>query len=149
MSLRLSGMASACALRATPQRTCYFRLSIPSVIEAAPGSRSRRAPLGRQRPCLPSASLRYRSQASTKSRALTRKETDVLLRLLLGLLVMAGPAAAQEERSMTDLAAALRSRRWMLDYAAERRATVFTGHFAQSSAGHVTRTGDRLDWAFA
>ena len=49
----------------------------------------------------------------------------------------------------TDPAAALRSRRWMLGHAAERRATVFTGHFARSSAGHVTRTGDRFDWTFA
>jgi len=48
-----------------------------------------------------------------------------------------------------DADAARTSRRWVLDHAAERRATLFTAHFARSSAGHVTRHGDRFDWSFA
>ena len=40
------------------------------------------------------------------------------------------------------------SRRWLLEHAAERGATVFTAHFANSSAGRVTRRGDRFDWRF-
>ena len=40
------------------------------------------------------------------------------------------------------------SRRWLLEYAAEHRSTVFTAHFANSSAGRVTRTGDNFDWQF-
>jgi glyoxylase-like metal-dependent hydrolase (beta-lactamase superfamily II) len=41
------------------------------------------------------------------------------------------------------------SRRWLLEHAAEQGATVFTAHFANSSAGKVTRRGDRFDWRFA
>jgi len=41
------------------------------------------------------------------------------------------------------------SRRWLLEYAADERATVFTAHFAGSSAGRVTRRGDLFDWCFA
>ena len=48
-----------------------------------------------------------------------------------------------------DAGAARASRRWALGHAAESRATVFTAHFAQSSAGHVSRTGDRFGWTFA
>jgi len=40
------------------------------------------------------------------------------------------------------------SRRWLLEHAAEERATVFTAHFAGSSVGHVTRKGDLFDWRF-
>jgi glyoxylase-like metal-dependent hydrolase (beta-lactamase superfamily II) len=40
------------------------------------------------------------------------------------------------------------SRRWLLERAAEDRATVFTAHFADSSAGRVTRHGDSFDWRF-
>ena len=40
------------------------------------------------------------------------------------------------------------SRRWLLEQAAERGLTVFTSHFANSSAGLVTRAGDHFDWRF-
>lgn len=40
------------------------------------------------------------------------------------------------------------SRLWTLEYAAERRAIYFSGHFAESSAGFVTRKGDRFQWRF-
>lgn len=40
------------------------------------------------------------------------------------------------------------SRRWLLEYAAEQQATVFTAHFAGSSAGLVDRQGDAFDWRF-
>lgn len=48
-----------------------------------------------------------------------------------------------------DPAQARVSRRWLLEQAAEQRATVFTAHFAASSAGLVTRRGDFFDWRFA
>lgn len=41
------------------------------------------------------------------------------------------------------------SRRWLLETAAEDGATVFTAHFAASSAGYVGRRGDSFDWRFA
>ncbi|MGK9237050.1 MBL fold metallo-hydrolase [Inquilinus limosus] len=41
------------------------------------------------------------------------------------------------------------SRRWLLEQAAESGALVLAGHFAESSAGRVTRCGDRFDWTFA
>lgn len=44
--------------------------------------------------------------------------------------------------------AALTSRRWALEQAAERGATVFTTHFAETSAGRVTRAGDGFTWQF-
>jgi glyoxylase-like metal-dependent hydrolase (beta-lactamase superfamily II) len=44
---------------------------------------------------------------------------------------------------------ARRSRWWLLEHAAETDATVFTAHFASSSAGRVTRIGNRFDWCFA
>jgi glyoxylase-like metal-dependent hydrolase (beta-lactamase superfamily II) len=47
-----------------------------------------------------------------------------------------------------DSALARTSRRWLLEHAAETRSTVFTGHFAASSAGCVTRRGDQFDWRF-
>jgi glyoxylase-like metal-dependent hydrolase (beta-lactamase superfamily II) len=40
------------------------------------------------------------------------------------------------------------SRRWLLEQSAEENATVFTAHFANSSAGCVTRRGDAFDWRF-
>jgi len=45
--------------------------------------------------------------------------------------------------------AAVRSRLWALNDAAERNALFFTTHFAESSAGYVSRAGDRFDWRFA
>ena len=45
--------------------------------------------------------------------------------------------------------AAMRSRIWALNHAAERNALFFSTHFAESSAGYVSRTGDRFDWRFA
>jgi glyoxylase-like metal-dependent hydrolase (beta-lactamase superfamily II) len=45
--------------------------------------------------------------------------------------------------------AATRSRIWALNHAAERTALFFSTHFAESSAGYVSRTGDRFDWRFA
>ncbi|MGX4773647.1 MBL fold metallo-hydrolase [Bradyrhizobium guangdongense] len=44
--------------------------------------------------------------------------------------------------------AALRSRKFALEDAAERGAAVFTTHFAQSSAGRITRNGERFAWQF-
>lgn len=44
--------------------------------------------------------------------------------------------------------AGLASRLWALEHAAERDATVFSTHFAETSAGHVTRTGGRFAWQF-
>lgn len=41
------------------------------------------------------------------------------------------------------------SRRWLLEQAAESGALVLPGHFPESSAGRVTRRGDRFDWTFA
>jgi len=45
--------------------------------------------------------------------------------------------------------AGLVSRLWALEQAAERGATVFTTHFAESSAGRVSRKGGRFSWTFA
>jgi glyoxylase-like metal-dependent hydrolase (beta-lactamase superfamily II) len=45
-------------------------------------------------------------------------------------------------------AQAIASRRWLLENAAETEATVFTAHFADSSAGRVTRRGEQFDWRF-
>jgi hypothetical protein len=42
----------------------------------------------------------------------------------------------------------LRSRAAVLEDAAERGATVFTTHFAQSSVGRIDRRGDRFAWQF-
>ncbi|KRP89138.1 MBL fold metallo-hydrolase [Bradyrhizobium yuanmingense] len=44
--------------------------------------------------------------------------------------------------------AALRSRAFVLEDAAERGSTIFTTHFAQSSVGRVSRTGGRFTWQF-
>ena len=44
--------------------------------------------------------------------------------------------------------AALRSRAFILEDAAETGATVFTTHFAQSSVGRIDRTGGRFAWQF-
>ncbi|MCA1482095.1 MBL fold metallo-hydrolase, partial [Bradyrhizobium sp. IC4061] len=44
--------------------------------------------------------------------------------------------------------AALRSRAFVLEGAAERGSTIFTTHFAQSSVGRVSRTGGRFTWQF-
>ncbi|KGM34730.1 MBL fold metallo-hydrolase [Inquilinus limosus] len=41
------------------------------------------------------------------------------------------------------------SRRWLLETAAESGALVLPGHFPDSSAGRITRQGDRFDWTFA
>lgn len=40
------------------------------------------------------------------------------------------------------------SRRWALEHAAEHRALYFSTHFPESSAGFVTRKGDRFSWSF-
>jgi glyoxylase-like metal-dependent hydrolase (beta-lactamase superfamily II) len=45
--------------------------------------------------------------------------------------------------------ASLASRKWVLDYAAETHALCLTTHFAESSAGYVTRTVDGFQWQFA
>lgn len=47
-----------------------------------------------------------------------------------------------------DQDAARASRRWLLEHAAEHRSTVFTAHFAGTSAGQVIRRGDQFDWRF-
>jgi len=52
-------------------------------------------------------------------------------------------------RFCIDVSQARVSRRWLLDTAAERRATIFTAHFGSSSAGHVSRHGDAHGWQFA
>ncbi|WP_369722156.1 MBL fold metallo-hydrolase [Bradyrhizobium sp. LLZ17] len=44
--------------------------------------------------------------------------------------------------------AALRSRAFVLEDAAERGATVFTTHFAESSVGRIDRRGDGFAWHF-
>lgn len=44
--------------------------------------------------------------------------------------------------------AATRARHWALEYAADHDTTVFTTHFADTSAGHVTRTEGGFDWAY-
>ncbi|UWU95997.1 MBL fold metallo-hydrolase [Bradyrhizobium sp. CB1015] len=44
--------------------------------------------------------------------------------------------------------AALRSRAFVLEDAAERGAAIFTTHFAQSSVGRISRTGGRFTWQF-
>ncbi|MCW2240484.1 MBL fold metallo-hydrolase [Azospirillum canadense] len=51
-------------------------------------------------------------------------------------------------RFCEDAERARASRRWLLDNASERRATVFTSHFAASSAGKVTRTAAGFRWTF-
>lgn len=45
--------------------------------------------------------------------------------------------------------AAVASRRWAMRHAAETRALVLTTHFAESSAGRVSREGERFTWRFA
>lgn len=44
--------------------------------------------------------------------------------------------------------AASRSRAFILESAAESGATIFTSHFAQSSAGRISRSGERFSWHF-
>jgi len=44
--------------------------------------------------------------------------------------------------------AAVTSRLAMLKHAADRGAVVFTSHFAETSAGHVSRAGDDFTWHF-
>ena len=41
------------------------------------------------------------------------------------------------------------SRRWVLEYAAERDCLCFTTHMAESSAGYVRREGNGFAWRFA
>jgi glyoxylase-like metal-dependent hydrolase (beta-lactamase superfamily II) len=41
------------------------------------------------------------------------------------------------------------SRLFLLGYAAARRATLFTPHFPETSAGTVTEKGDGYAWAYA
>jgi len=43
---------------------------------------------------------------------------------------------------------ARKSRLWMLEHAAEHHSTVFTAHFAASSAGRILRTSEGFDWNF-
>jgi len=45
--------------------------------------------------------------------------------------------------------AALRSRQWGLEHAAEHNALYFSTHFGGSSAGRISRKGDRFEWQFA
>ena len=40
------------------------------------------------------------------------------------------------------------SRRWVLEQGAERNLLLFTPHFAETSAGYVTRQGDRFAWRY-
>ena len=40
------------------------------------------------------------------------------------------------------------SRKWVLDYLADRHALYFSSHFAGTSAGRVTRTGNSFKWKF-
>jgi glyoxylase-like metal-dependent hydrolase (beta-lactamase superfamily II) len=47
-----------------------------------------------------------------------------------------------------DPEAARTSRRWALDYLADHDALFFSSHFAETSAGRVTRSGDRFEWRF-
>jgi glyoxylase-like metal-dependent hydrolase (beta-lactamase superfamily II) len=44
---------------------------------------------------------------------------------------------------------AQRSRRWLLDYAVERDALLFTAHFPETSIGHVMRKGDGYAWRYS
>jgi hypothetical protein len=43
----------------------------------------------------------------------------------------------------------MKSRRWAMNHAAETNSLAFTTHFAESSAGRVSREGDRFTWHFA
>ncbi len=43
----------------------------------------------------------------------------------------------------------LASRRWALDFAADREAMMFSSHFSSPSAGYVTRSGEAYEWRFA
>lgn len=45
--------------------------------------------------------------------------------------------------------AAVKSRRWAMAHAADTDALVFTTHFAESSAGRISRDGARFTWHFA
>lgn len=45
--------------------------------------------------------------------------------------------------------AALKSRLWALEHAAERNTTVFTTHFPETSVGHIRRKGDLFSWEFS
>ncbi len=40
------------------------------------------------------------------------------------------------------------SRRWALEYAADRHCLCFSSHFAETSAGRITRRGDGFAWRF-
>jgi len=53
---------------------------------------------------------------------------------------------AWNSRFCSQADAARTSRRWALDHAAERRATLFTSHFPGTSAGSVIRRGDGFTW---
>jgi glyoxylase-like metal-dependent hydrolase (beta-lactamase superfamily II) len=41
------------------------------------------------------------------------------------------------------------SREWILSYASENHSLCFSSHFAESSAGYISRTADGLQWQFA
>jgi hypothetical protein len=41
------------------------------------------------------------------------------------------------------------SREWILSYASENHAFCFSSHFAESSAGYISRSTDRFQWQFA
>lgn len=43
---------------------------------------------------------------------------------------------------------ARKSRLWALEYAADRNALYFSTHFANTSAGYVTRDGDGFSWRY-
>jgi len=43
---------------------------------------------------------------------------------------------------------ALTSRRWILEHAAEHKLPLFTPHFAETSVGYVTRSGDQFQWRY-
>jgi glyoxylase-like metal-dependent hydrolase (beta-lactamase superfamily II) len=47
-----------------------------------------------------------------------------------------------------DAHAACASRKWVLDYLADRDAVYFSSHFAETSRGRVTRTGKGYLWQF-
>jgi len=40
------------------------------------------------------------------------------------------------------------ARRWVLDYAAQHEAQLFTAHFSDTSSGFVKRAGSGFSWCF-
>ncbi|BDH46002.1 MBL fold metallo-hydrolase [Salmonella enterica subsp. enterica serovar Choleraesuis] len=78
-------------------------------------------------------------------------ETDEGMAIFCGDLMHTPLQVAHPELSSVfcrDAEQANQSRQWLLNFAASRRAKIFTSHFSDSSAGYVTNTDEGFAWKF-